>query len=471
MIKIKPKESKTSFSFCESCFEKQCTIDKLEDENIRLKQRIKTLEKRNKEGYFGSSTPSAQKPFKENTEQTNTKKNGGAKKGHKGHGRKKVSEKEADIVEHLECGNECPACGGKLRVKEEKERSVIDAFPVKAVKKIYKYSKKYCPKCKKIVENKPVILPKSLYGNQLLAQAATMHYFHGVPMGKIEKIIGSPLPEKRLHMMFHRLNNIFKGAIPKIIEEYRQAPVKHADETGWRTDGEGGYAWIFCSMQETIFQFKDTRSARVPKKIFGEDMLPGVLVVDRYGAYNKSPCKIQYCYAHLLRDVKDYGDKYPEKEEVQTFVSTLIPLLSEAMHLRTTDITDKTYFRKAKSIKKKILKVVNSPATDFGIQNIQMTFKEKESRLYHWVEDRNIPAENNKAERELRPTVIARKVSFGSQSKKGALTRSVLMTILHTAQKRLKNQDRLVEWFKGALDKISINPKTDPYFLLPPPNI
>lgn len=470
MIKIMAKESKTSFSFCQSCFEKQREIDRLEDENERMKRRITTLEKRNKEGYFGNSTPSAQKPFKENTESSNKKKNGGAKKGHKGHGRKKISEKEADIVEHLDCGNECPICGGKLRFKEEKERSVIDALPVKAVKKVYKYPKKYCPKCKKIIENRPVLLPKSLYGNQLLAQAAVMHYFHGVPMGKIERIIGAPLPESRLHMMFHRLSNIFKDAIPKIIEEYRKELVKHADETGWRTDGESGYAWIFCSIYVTIFKFKDTRSARVPKKILGKKQLPGVLVVDRYGAYNKSPCKIQYCYAHLLRDVKDYGEKYSEKEEVQTFVSVLIPLLSAAMHLKTTDIDDKTYYRKAKLIKKKILKTINSPAKDFGIQSIQMTFKEKESRLYHWVEDRNIPAENNKAERELRPTVIARKVSFGSQSEKGAQTRSVLMTVLHTAQKRLENQSRLVEWFKGALDKISVDPKTDSYSLLPPPN-
>ena len=65
---------------------------------------------------------------------------------------------------------------------------------------------------------------------------------------------------------------------------------------------------------------------------------------------------------------------------------------------------------------------------------------QKKHRLYHWVLDRRVPAENNYVERELRPTVIARKVSFGSQSENGATTRSVLMTILHTAAKRLKNQ-------------------------------
>lgn len=78
-------------------------------------------------------------------------------------------------------------------------------------------------------------------------------------------------------------------------------------------------------------------------------------------------------------------------------------------------------------------------------------------------------AVNNKAERELRPTVIARKVSFGSQSVKGAKTRSILTTILHTVQKRLKDKT-VEEWLRESLDKISANPSIDPYSLIPIPD-
>ncbi len=65
--------------------------------------------------------------------------------------------------------------------------------------------------------------------------------------------------------------------------------------------------------------------------------------------------------------------------------------------------------------------------------------------------------------------MIARKVSFGSQSKKGAETRSILMTILHTAQKRLKGKS-VEDWFKDMLDSIASSPKIDPFLLLPPPD-
>ena len=44
--------------------------------------------------------------------------------------------------------------------------------------------------------------------------------------------------------------------------------------------------------------------------ILGKKKLSGVLVVDRYAAYNKAPCDLQYCYAHLLRDVKDLEKEY-----------------------------------------------------------------------------------------------------------------------------------------------------------------
>jgi len=71
-----------------------------------------------------------------------------------------------------------------------------------------------------------------------------------------------------------------------------------------------------------------------------------------------------------------------------------------------------------------------------GIRRIQDIFVENEERLYHWADNRSVPAENNLAERDLRPTVIARKVSFGSQSDAGAHTRSVLMTVLNTIKKR-----------------------------------
>jgi hypothetical protein len=52
--------------------------------------------------------------------------------------------------------------------------------------------------------------------------------------------------------------------------------------------------------------------------------------------------------------------------------------------------------------------VCRSPAHHLGVRAIQDIFTINEDRLFHWVRDRRVPADNNYAERNLRPTVIAR---------------------------------------------------------------
>lgn len=82
--------------------------------------------------------------------------------------------------------------------------------------------------------------------------------------------------------------------------------------------------------------------------------------------------------------------------------------------------------------------------------------------MHRWVEDRNVPADNNFAERTLRSLVIARKVSFGSQSDAGARTRETLMSIIFTLKQRF---DDLQTRFKNALDRLAENHNLDPYTL------
>ncbi|MFH1562116.1 MAG: transposase, partial [Nitrospirota bacterium] len=295
--------------FCEDCFEKQRKIDNLEEELERLRAKLRYQELKTKDGYFGSSTPSSKIPLKENSK--NSDNNGGANKGHKGYGRAQITEQEADRIEYLEVEEgKCPDCGSILEKKEVVNRTVIESVPVKVEKILYKCEKKWCPKCKKNIQRKPKVLPKSLYGNQLITHVATMHYGYGISMGRVATILGEIASSSSLFDILHRVAKIFKPAIPKIIEEYRRYPTKHADETSWRTDGHSGYSWIFCNEKTSIFRFEDTRSSRVPKEIFGEERLLGVLVVDRYNGYNKVPCEIQYCYAHLLRNVEDLEKQF-----------------------------------------------------------------------------------------------------------------------------------------------------------------
>ena len=458
-------------NLCRECLKKQQRIDDLLEENQRLKQKLKYQERKEKEGFFGSATSSAKVPVKANTPKPEAGKRKGAQRGHKGAGRKAFPKGEADPVVTVEdpFGPTCPDCGRVLEDKGAEERWVMESQPLKAKRVRYRLPKKYCPHCQKVFQAQaPAVLPKSLYGNQLITTAAVMHYLHGIPMGRVCE--QTEMGPGSLVEIFHRLGRLLEEVPGRLIQEYRQAPVKHADETSWRTEGQNGYAWLFATARLSIFQFRKSRSASVPQAVFGEKPLPGVLVVDRYAGYNKVPCALQYCYAHLFREVENLGKEFPDSREVQGFVATFIPLLTLAMGLRNQPLSPNQFHRKASQVQSQIRAAVESPAQHLGIRRIQDIFRENESRLYHWAQDRNVPAENNLAERDLRPTVIARKVSFGSQSDAGAHTRGVLMTVLGSLKKRGVD---VATHLKQVLDELAKNIRQDPFPLLfprDPPN-
>ena len=111
-------------------------------------------------------------------------------------------------------------------------------------------------------------------------------------------------------------------------------------------------------------------------------------------------------------------------------------------------------YQEAGKIKREILSLCRIEEAHPAIKRWADYFIESADRLYGWVESRDVPAENNRAERELRPTVIARKVSFGSQAEEGTQTREVLMSLMQTLKKREPHPRRK---FKEMLDKISLD--------------
>jgi hypothetical protein len=451
---------------CEECLKKQRIIDRQIEKIAALEAKLRRQKRRAKEGFFGSSTPSSKQPLKETSREENQNKRGGAKPGHRGHGRQKIAAGQADEVCFHEApvGDRCPHCGGERLVElAPKDRRVVESAPAKARNILHRLGGKMCLTCRQVFRAKPpAVLPKSLYGNQLLANVVGMNLLHGTPLGRLEEALG--VPYSAMVEIEHRLARLLAGIPARLIDQYRQAPVKHADETGWRTDGANGYAWLFATDRLSIFDFRDTRSSAVPAAILGRRKLPGVLVVDRYQGYNRAPCKLQYCYAHLLRTLKDLRKEFPGSQEVGAFVDAAAPLLAAAISLRGQPFADAEYYAQARRLARQIQATMNAEAQHLGIRAFQDIFRENKKRLYHWARDRRVPADNNLAERDLRPTVIARKVSFGSQSEAGAKTRGILMTVLVSLRKQ--HPDDYERRFKAALDHLALNPAADPYHIL-----
>ena len=169
------------------------------------------------------------------------------------------------------------------------------------------------------------------------------------------------------------------------------------------------------------------------------------------------------CAAHLLRDVEALEQAFPAVPEVAAFPGTLGRLLADAMPLPRQPLPDPAYATAAAALKAQIEAVVEAPAQHLGLRHVQGIFRAHPDRRSHWVTDRAVPPDNNRAERALRPTVIARKVSFGSQSAARAQTRAILLSVLHTLKQRRADAQAHVTW---VLDQLAAEPQRDPFALL-----
>jgi len=440
---------------------------KLQDSLYRSNKKVRKLEKQlnkrsGKEEPYGLNTPSSKRIYKPNSNENNRLKKGGAKCGHVGHGRRSFTDTEADQVIHLHPSGMCE-CGGSLAVGKKVRHSVYKYIPAKLEKRVYYKNELTCSDCHRtILPGTPGVMPNYLYGNDMIAHILSEIFYHGQTMGKMAKRFKIGIGA--ICGFAHRTANLLKPFIELIINFLRKSKLIHADETPWNCDGKKGYAWFFGNKHYRLFIFRQTRSAEVPIAVIGREKLPLVLVTDRYGGYTKDlKVSRQYCYAHLLRDVIAEMNDFPEEEEVQKFGSDLSPLLKQAMQLRSKNFSKQKYIQEAEKLKSKIIDMCNESGHHPAVQHLQNIFRENREKMYQWADDPDIPAENNFAEREHRPVVINRKISFGSQSDRGLATREVLMSVMHTAATKGLSPESFI---KNVLDMIAIDKNADVAMLL-----
>lgn len=453
-----PKAKDFGVNLCEGCLHKQLIIDRQQQEILALKKKLKLNEKRLKEGFFGSSTPSSQLPVKENSLAENQAKRGGAQPGHPPQKRQAFTPQQADEIRQAKLDSQtCQLCLCQMVSHTPNQRAIYDLQQEQLRKLFYQIERKRCPQCQNIVAGKVLIaLPRATLSNSLVVELAHQHYVLGRTLGQLAEKLS--LNDSTLAESLKRVGKLLEPCLEQLKKDYRQALVRHADETSWRTDGGNGYSWYFGSQDVSLHLFRETRSSRVVKEVLGQEKLEGVLVVDRYASYNQVPSALQYCYAHLLRDVKKLEEEFESHQEVKAYTCEMKMCLTDAMQLRNRGLSVRGYQRAAETIKARMLELSRMPAKHLGVKRWQDFFVEKSERLYQWCVSAEIPAENNYAEREIRKVVIARKLSYGSQSEEGAKTREIWTSVLQSLKKREgEPQAKLVEVLNGLVE----NPELD----------
>ncbi len=390
------------------------------------------------------STPSGMVPvYQKPAAPLRRKKQPGAKVGHAGVRRKTPATIDARVEHRLQV---CPCCAGPLQRCKRTRTRIIEDIPREITPVVTEHTvhRDYCPSCRKHVE--PVVadaMPNATLGHNVVALSSWFHYGLGVTIGQTRDILGSHLHTNitagGLLDGWHRLAAALEPWYEQIAREAKDSAVLHADETGWRVDGQTYWLWCFANRHSCYYLIDKSRGGPALQKFFTE-AFAGTLVHDFWRAY-ESVCALdrQYCLPHLLRELLKV-DEHNDGVEWQSFARLLRRLVRDGIRLRKRpDFTPARYEGRIRLIHRRLCKLADSVYDDADAHRLGERISRHRDHLFTFLDRVEVPFDNNHAERQIRPAVIIRKNSLCNRSADGAATQAVLMSVYRTL--RLRGHD------------------------------
>lgn len=217
------------------------------------------------------------------------------------------------------------------------------------------------------------------------------------------------------------------------------------DESRWRIQSEhAGYAWSMSSTtnSDVVFKLADSRGMGNAEELLGENF-QGIGVTDRYPGYKNLFWLHQICWAHLQRTAKDLTHLERLSKAKQKHVTRFYQRLA-AVYATIRDYQEQPFDEnKRKEQADQLLEQTEQLCQPHKLDPKKLTdlkagILEYRGCLFICLAVDGIPADNNRAERDIRQLVIKRRKSLGSKTTKGARTLEVLLSICWS----LYNRDR-----------------------------
>jgi transposase len=389
------------------------------------------------------ATPSGMKPpYQKPVPRGRRKKKRGGQYGHRGHCRPSPARIEQRKIHRAAC---CPECGSGLRRCRQTRTRYTEDIPADLHAEVTEHTihRDWCPQCRKKVE--PVVpeaLPNATLGNRTLVFTAWLPYALGTTVAQILEVFNFHLQLKLtaggLVHMWQRLAEVLAPWYEEIGQQARDSAVLHADETGWRVNGKTHWLWCFANPRLTYFLIDRSRGSPVLLEFFGDEFA-GTLVSDFGGAYNMVACAArQMCLVHLLRDLKHVEQYKSTAQDWPAFAKQLRRLVGDAIRLwrRRAECGEDTYATRRQRLNARLQQLIDTPWANSEAKRLVKRLRRHHNDLFTFVDQAEVPFENNLAERAIRPAVLMRKTSYGNQSAPGADTQAILMSIFRTLKQR-----------------------------------
>jgi len=418
---------------------------RLQAENEGLKKKIEGLE----EELRASKRQAA--PFSKGQRKANPKPPG--RKAGQGDFRYRPAPAEpigGEIVEAAVPAG-CPSCGGVLEVEAEEWATTTD-LPVQPQPEVTRYRVPVCrcSQCGKRVRGTAPGLAAGQFGATahrvgpgVKAAAHALHYGAGVPVRKLPMVLkeltGITLTQGAMTQDALRRGEAEVGArYRQLCAGMREAPVVNTDDTGWRVGGSTAHLMVFVSAQSTVYQIRARHRNEEVREVIPGDYA-GVMGTDRgksYDAEEFNAVAQQKCLGHLQRNLTEVLEI--KKGRAREFGLGLKDMLRQSMelHHRGSDLPPADYQLQVQQIdaaltfhlRHRILKDEDNQRLLDGIG-----LHQDRGNLLRFLRVEGLEPTNNRAERALRPAVIARKVSHCSKNPRGAEAFAAFVSVIQTA--------------------------------------
>ena len=275
--------------------------------------------------------------------------------------------------------------------------------------------------------------PGTPFGPNIHALLAYLHHSHHVGFERLARLakemFGLTISEGAIANALHRLAAPLEAERDAIRATLRAAEVVWSDETTTRIDGRLHWHWVFVTRDAVLHEIAPRRARAVAEAVMGGHK-PAVWVSDRYAGQQDMAAAHQVCLAHVLRDVQyavDCGDT--------TFAPGLAKLLAWtiAVGRRRDTLTDTTLQQYRAKADRRLDRLLAAPAPHPAGRTLQKQVKAWRTKFFVFLEDRRVSATNNVAEREIRPSVVFRKVTGGFRSQWGPSVHAGYRSVTSTA--------------------------------------
>ena len=332
----------------------------------------------------------------------------------------------------------CPDCGCALRGGSVKRhREVIEIALAPATITDHRLVERVCPLCQKRCVPRlgpgDGVVGQHRFGPRLLALIVTLHQVGRMTVRPIQEHLATVFG---VHVSLGAIEDALRtvasrGAaeVAAIRAQIRASPAAHADETSWPEDGTWRTLWVVSARRFRYFEI-GRRTAQQIDAILGATYA-GILVTDFYAAYHHFGLH-QRCWAHILRALHDLRATFLEDRALARWVRRLRHIYQAARDAPPCPTADQRR-RRRRQLEQRLQAACLPFATrDVPQRRLSARLLKHRAELFTFVTEPDVPPTNNQAERDLRPSVIARKVSGGTRSPDGSTTIARLATLFRT---------------------------------------